>query len=753
MFALAAGVAPACADAPVITKIVVQGNQRIEPATVMSYLPVRPGDKVTSDKVDQSLKALFETGLFADVTLRQEGSALYVTVVENPIINRVVFEGNKKLKTEDLTKEVKLGPRVVFTRAKVQADVQRIVELYRRSGRFAATVEPKIVELPQNRVDLVFEMNEGPVTGVRRVTFLGNTHFSDTKLKEALATKEERWWRFLSSNTSYDPDRFTYDREVLRRFYLARGYADFRIISAVAELTPDGKAFFLTFNIEEGKRYKFGTVDVQANVKALKKEDLQPLLTMKQGDVYNVEQIDKTIDALTFAAGTKGYAFVDVRPQVKRDREARIISITFNVDEGPRVYVERINVVGNVRTLDRVIRREMRLAEGDAYNRILMDRSKTRIKGLGYFKKVEITQESGTAPDRTVLNVEVQEQSTGELSIGAGYSSIDNFIIDFSVTERNLLGKGQYLRFNVSTSRTREEIELRFTEPYWRNRNMSLGWDIYRIRTDYIDYAGFESTSTGFSVRTGFPLTEYSRATISYTLRQDSIKVDQASCDAGFIASSVCRARGDALESIIGFSYGYDRRDDPNKPTKGYFLHFNEEVAGAGGSERYSRTEAGFEYYHPIELFGWENVIGNISGEAGYIKGLGKQIRLNDRFFKGGDSFRGFETAGVGPRDLVTHDALGGEMYAIGTVAVSFPLGLPKEFGILGTIFSDFGTVGVLHDNTPGILEDTSFRLTAGVGVLWDSPFGPVRIDLANAFIKTDYDQRESFRFSAGTRF
>ena len=741
------------AEPVLVQKVVVQGNQRVEAATVLSYLAVQPGERATAADVDASLKALFATGLFADVTIEQDGSTLIVKVVENPIINRVVFEGNNRLKEDDLMKEVQLKPRNVYTRSKVQSDVQRIVELYRRSGRFAATVEPKLVQLEQNRVDLIFEVTEGPKTGVRRINFIGNKMFSDSTLRDSLATKESHWWRFLSQNDSYDPDRLTYDREVLRRFYLSHGYADFHVISAVADLTPDGKDFFITFTVEEGEQYRFGKIDIASGIKELDPNSLNKLLTMKSGQIYDVKKIDATIDALIYAAGTKGYAFVDVRPRVHRDRENHVIGLTFEINEGPRVYVEKINIVGNTRTLDKVIRLEFRLAEGDAFNRVLVDRSKARIRGLGYFKKVEITEEPGSAPDRTVLNVEVQEQPTGELSLGAGFSSADSFLFDASVTERNLLGRGQFLRLRVAVSGRRQQVDIRFLEPYFLDRPLQAGFDLFKTRTDYTDEGGFNTDATGLVLRTGFPLTEYSRIAPRYTVRVDDVRVDNEGCGNGSISVTVCREQGSTSSSVFGYTYEFDKRDDPIEPTSGLLLDFSQDVAGLGGSEKYLKTELGFAYYVPIQWFGWTKVVTKLSGGAGYILPFEDEVNLADRFFKGAATFRGFKTAGVGPRDLATSDALGGDVYGIGSVEVSFPLGLPEEFGMLGSIFSDFGTVGQLDDPNPTMRDDLALRVAVGAGVLWDSPFGPVRLDFSQAVVKKDYDQTEVFRFSAGTRF
>ena len=430
----------------------MRGTQRVEPATVLSYMSIRQGEAYDELAVDKSLKTLFATGLFADVKFNWNGSTLTVNVVENPIINQVDFEGNDKVSTKDLIKEVQLKPRTVFTRNKVQADVQRIIELYRRNGKFAATVDPEIIQRPQNRVDLIFSIHEGPTTGVARIAFIGNKVFDDSTLRDTIATQESAWWRILSSNDNYDPDRLTFDREQLRRFYLRRGYADFEVKSAVAELTPERKDFYLTFTIHEGKLYHFGKVEIKSSIKELTPKDLRPMVPIVDGSTYDAEEIDKSIDALTNAAGEKGYAFAQVHPRIRRNRKNHTIAVIFNVEQGPRVYVEKINITGNTRTLDKVIRRQFRLAEGDAFNRVLVDRSRNRIKALGFFKDVKIKTSPGSAPDRTVLDVQVQEQSTGQLQLGAGYSSTSSFVGQFSYQQSNLFGRGQFLRASVSMS-------------------------------------------------------------------------------------------------------------------------------------------------------------------------------------------------------------------------------------------------------------------------------------------------------------
>ena len=738
------GFAAPSAWAQAVDEIRVEGNQRIEPETVRSYMVIREGDDYDDELVDQSLKSLFATGLFADVVIRREETDLIVVVVENPIINRIAFEGNDNLDEDQLTAEVRLGPRVVYTRARVQADAQRIVELYRRSGRFAATVEPKIIELTQNRVDLVFEINEGPVTGVRRINFVGNRKYADRDLRGVILTEETRWFRFLSSNDNYDPDRVAFDRELLRRWYLQRGYADFRVISAVAELTRDRTDFYITFTVEEGETYTIGDVRVESEITSLNPGTLRTLVRTQPGSLYNADEIDKSIEDMTRLAGTIGYAFVDIRPRIDRDRENRIINITYQVDESPRVYVERINIVGNSRTLDRVIRREFRLAEGDAFNAVLLDRSKTRINALGFFSRVDVTTEDGSTEDRTIINVEVEEQSTGELSIGAGFSSAAAFVAELRVSERNLLGRGQRLNVGLLVGSLRQEIDLSFTEPYFLGRDLAAGFDLFRVSNDFQDEASFDSSSTGLGLRMGFPLTEFMTLNTRYTLRRDKIT------DVGSNASIVVQnSEGTATTSSVGYTLNFNNLDDYKLPTRGYRFSVSQDFAGLGGTERYVRTVINYAFYRQLI----DKVIAVARLENGLIWGIGRDVRIIDRFFLGPDDIRGFDRAGLGPRDTSTDDGLGGNLYYKFSGEITFPLGLPEEFGIRGAVFVDGGSLAFLDDKDPSIVDVGSLRLSGGFGVSWDSPFGPIRLDYAEAFLKEDFDKTEAFHFSFGTRF
>ncbi len=514
----------------VVADIRILGTQRIEPETVRSYLLIQPGEPWDAEKLDDSLKALFATGLFADVNLSRVGNTLVVKVVENPIINRIAFEGNRKLDDKELNAEIQERPRVVYTRTRVQNDVKRILDLYRRHGRFGATVEPKVIQLSENRVDLVFEINEGEYTGIRSINFVGNKAFSESKLRGVIATKESRWYRFLSTSDSYDPDRLTYDRELLRKFYLTEGYADFRVVSAVAELTPERDGFIITFTVDEGERYRFGKVGVNIKLKDLPASQVLPLLTVHSGDWYNAEEVENSISVLTDALGTRGYAFVEVKPEITRNRKDRTIDIVFNVQEGPRVYVERIDIVGNVRTLDKVIRREFQLVEGDAFNTEKMKRSKERIKNLGFFKKVEVTNGPGSAPDKTVVTVEVEEQSTGELSLGLGFSTTDGPLADINIRERNFLGRGQDLQVGTVVSFRSQQVQLSFTEPYFLDKNIAAGFDIFEIKTSPTTnfFTGvtppYQQFSYGGALRAGYQITDNLRQTLKYTGRSDTIE-------------------------------------------------------------------------------------------------------------------------------------------------------------------------------------------------------------------------------------
>lgn len=755
-----------------IARVIVENNQRIETRTVQSYLLVEAGDPFDPERIDLSLKTLFATGLFADVLIERRGNDLVVRVIENPIINRVLFEGNSAVTEERLLEETEVEPRATLTQSRVQQDVQRILEIYRRAGRFAATVTPQYKPLPQNRVDLIFEIDEGPTTGVRSINFIGNERFTDRRLRSEIVTRQSRWWRLFDSNDNYDPGRVEYDRDLIRQFYMNEGYADFRVTSAVAELTPDQKDFYITYTLDEGPRYNFGDITVETQLEKLSGDRLALILPMKKDELYRSKSIEDAIDTITFAAGTAGYANVDVVPQQRRNPDTQTVDITFVVDEGPRVYIERLDVVGNTQTLDRVIRREIRVAEGDAFNRVLLDNARSRIRGLGFFKEVEITEDAGSTDDRTVVTVEVEEEPTGELGFSAGFSSQDDFLFSLSATQRNFRGRGQFLSARVQTTSRQQDIEFRFTEPKFQDRNLAAGFDLFLTQSDFFDLAGFENAIVGFGLRTLFPISDTDQLGLRYNLRSDDLTLDPLLTDCStnaFFRSSLCDQQGGRVTSSVGYTLAFNRTDDFIEPTRGFNLSLSQDITGLGGDVNYIRTEVRGATYYGLR----PGVVASATIDLGYIEGWNDDIvRINNRFFKGGNSFRGFDVAGLGPREVQyfiptetialnegiappefsipifnddgtqsrndagqllytsavrdangqvqseirAFNALGGKAFAIGAFELSFPIPfLPEELGIDGALFTEFGTLGLLED------VDRERRA--------DEPFSSFRVD------------------------
>jgi outer membrane protein insertion porin family len=720
-----------------IRSIAVSGNQRLEPETVVSYMKLRTGEAYTRERLDEALRDLYATELFADVQiLGGDTGNLVIQVRENPVINRIILEGNKRIKDDKVNPEIRLAPRQIFTRTKARADVARIVELYRRQGRFAAEVEPKIVQLDQNRVDVVFEINEGPRSKIRQINILGNEKFGDSELRGEMVTKRTSLLSFLGSGAVYDPDRLAFDQQKLRQFYLTEGYADFRVVSAVAELTSDRQDFIITYVVEEGERYKFGDVKVESAIRDFKAEDLTRVLPMKTGDWYNAKQIEDTVTTLNETAGLFGYAFSQIQPNFQRNKETRTMDVTFEVAESPRVYVERIDVNGNTVTRDKVIRREFRVAEGDPFNSIAVKRSRDRIQSLGYFQEdLEVTQTQGSAPDRVILGVDVEEKATGELQLSAGFSSLERFLVNVSIRQRNFMGKGQELRASVNYSSYSKSVELGFTEPYLFDRNIALGGDLYRRDFSSFNLVGgnrettYKQISTGLQIRTGVPITEFLSLAGRYGLSQDEVSLNRpelfsdpdgegplpAVCDPLQAGRYLCEALGSRITSSIGYSLAYDSTDNRVRPTRGNRFVLNQDFAGLGGSVRYLRTRLNAaKYFRPAGKF-----VLAVSAEGGYIHSFEKPrtptsdpVRIIDRFFLGEPQLRGFDIRGVGPRvqrfnfavgetvdfsdreTLRSDDALGGRAYYLARAEVEIPLGSSfRELGLRPSVFVDAGAV------------------------------------------------------------
>ena len=732
-------------ESQTIEFIRVEGTQRVEEETVRAYMVVQEGMADDVDLVDRSVKTLFGSGLFSDVTIRRSEGGLVVSVVENPIVNRVSFEGNSAINDDSLTKEGELQPRQVYTRARVQDDVERFIEIYRQSGYFASRIEPKVIQLPQNRVDVIFEINEGPVTGIRSINFLGNKAFDDDRLREEIITSETRWWRFFSSTDSYDPDRLNYDRQRLRRFYLSKGYADFRVINSSAELTRNGEEFFVVFNIDEGKLFTFGPGKVSSTVESIDVESLQSAIVHEEGSKYDLRKIEDTEDALTKLLGEKGFAFADIRARTRRDREANLILVEYVIEEGPRVYIERININGNDRTQDEVLRREIRISEGDAFNRVLLERSRRNLRALGYFSSVEIEESPGSEEDKTIIDVNVVEQSTGELTFGVGYSSAESLTTEFAIAERNLLGKGQKLNLRVGVSSEVQRYSLSFTEPFFLDRRLAAGFSLFNTENDYDNEADLETRSTGVGAQVAFPLSEDGRLSLFINLSEDELLNTST--------SSLVNPSYQDFKQELGYYFSIDKRDDAIDPTAGWNFGFGQDLAGPAGDITYLRSTMVANYYYEIAE-GW---LFHGRGTAGLIYDYdGGTVNYSDRFFKGGSSFRGFDRSGVGPRQISTGYSLGANRYVVATTEVSLPLGIPKDVGMKANAFIDFGFLGDT-DSVSSVANDIedefAFRATTGLSISWRSPFGPVRFDFARALAKEDYDDTRFFRFSVGTRF
>ena len=724
----------------------VEGNQRIETATVLSYIDIQKGDPFDPSLLDRALKNLYATGLFADVSLNQEGPDLVVKVVENPVINEIRFEGNKKLKSDDLKTELQLKPRQVLTRTKVQVDVDRLQEMYRLSGRFSAVIDPKIIKLDQNRVNLVFEISEGPETLISRISFVGNNHFSSGDLQKVVRSREDRWYRFWTDDDKYDPDRLAYDQELLRKFYLEHGYADFKVDTAIAALSPDRKDFIVTFSIEEGDRYKIGKTEIKSNITGLNADFLKDDVSFKTGDWYKVSAIERTVTKMTNDLGNHQFAFVDIQPGVDRNRQTHTVDMTFTVNEGQKTFVQNINISGNTRTLDEVIRREMLLSEGDPFNTDKLKKSEQRIKDLGYFEKVDVKPVPGSAPNETNVDIKVSEKSTGELSIGGGYSTTDGPLADLSIKENNFLGKGQQLSLSGTLAARRTEFDFSFTEPYFLKRDLSAGIDLFDVTQNLQSQSSYDSKRLGAGLRLGYPLSEHWRQSLNFRWEDDNIS-NVSPLSSIYIQQQAGRFTTSAVSQTVT----YDTRDSKLDPTEGLISHILTEVAVPGGDARYYKVDIGGTYYYPVA----DKWVLSVLGNTGYINGYsGRNVRINERFFIGGDTLRGFADAGIGPRISAGNlDALGGNRYYRGSAQLDFPTGLPEDLGLSAHVFSDAGNLWTLDDSGPTVLDVSKTRVSAGVGFSWRSPLGPMSVDLAKPIQKQSYDKVQQFRFSFGTRF
>ena len=731
-----------CAAVFASVPVDIKGNKRVESEAILSHVNFQGSAAPTNTEMDSALKALYATGFFKDVRITYEGGHVVIRVEENPLITKVAFEGNNKLKDDKLTEEVQIRAGEVLSQSRVQSAQQRILEIYRQMGRFSATVEPKVIKQDQNRVILVFEINEGSTTYVRTINFVGNKHVSKSKLEEAMLTKRKRWFRFFATDDVYDPHRFIADQEAVRNVYMNQGYADVQLMSSIAELTPDHKDFHLTFTLNEGEQYTFGKTKIESKIKGLKGDALGQYLEYKEGDTFSKKIVDKSIEKMTDALGARGYAFADVRPVENKDRVKKIIHFTFQVEEGAKVYIERITVEGNDRTRINVIMRELTLHEGDAFNTVKLKKSEQRLKDLGYFKEVNIDVKQGSAPDKAILIVKVEEQQTGEINFGVGFSTIDKALANIRYLEKNLLGTGNILHADLTVAKKRQDFDIGIINPYFLGRNLEAGADVFVVRNHRL--SAFTQLTKGVSTHIGYPITEYLGQTINYSLRHDRVeKVSR------FASTIIKEQAGNTITSALGQTLAYDRRDSKTAPTSGYILSVSNTYAGLGGQITYFRHTVGASTFFPV----FEECVLNLRAVGGFLQRTGKTIRVIDSFMLGADSFRGFEYGSPGPIDKSTGDPLGGTRYWVGTMEFVFPIGLPSEFGVKGALGSDFGTVWKPGKTNKNVVDDKKLRQSAFVGLSWDSPFGPLRVDYSFYTKKQKYDEGQKLLIGFSSRF
>lgn len=746
------------AHAEIVKSISVLGNSRLDAESVINYLPFNVGDNPTEVQIDSGVKALLQSDLFSNAQIRSNGAGEYtIEVLENPIISKIYFEGNDRYDDKTLTSEVLLKEGTMLTEAKVKASMLRLQELYKRSGRYSATIEPEIVKKDDNRVDFIFKVSEGEVVYIDDISFVGNRSFSDTSLRKIISSKEDKWWRIFSSDSTFDEDRLALDKSKIIEFYENKGFADVVVEAATAELTNNKESFILKFVINEGKRYEIENVNIDDKLTKVSQDDIREFIDQEAGDYYSKKSVRKNEEDLVLFLSERGYPFVEVAGEVKRTDKNKL-DLTYVISEGAPAYLERIDVAGNQRTMDEVIRRKLSIVEGDALNRSMLEKSERDLRGTGYFSKVDLVETQGSQRGSVNMRVDVEEQSTGDITFGVGYSTTDSVLGEVSLTERNFLGRGQYVRAGALLSGRRSQVDFGFTEPYMFGRDLAGGFDIYHMTNDYSREASYDETNTGLVLRAGFLASEDFTLKPRYKINYDEIS--NLAIDVSPIVEDSAN-RGGLISSSLGYEALYDKRDDLIIPTEGYLLRLNQDVAGVGGDVKAVKTIASATYFYtPIEQFtlSYELESGAVIPFGGY------DLRIIDRNLLGGTSFRGFEIAGMGPRFIpaagqnIHNDAVGGQYFTVLHSELSVPLPGLDDFGMSGALFNDTGTLwGV--DNVPdlkakGVVKDEkSIRSSAGVGVKWNSPMGPIRLDFAYPFLKEKYDRTEVFRFSAGSRF
>jgi len=739
-------------------RIVVEGNRRVDAATVQSYFHAAPDGQFDDASRDAALKALIATGLFDKVSIDRAGERLVVHVTEAPVLDRVAFEGNRKVKDADLAAAVESKPRGSLQRATVQADVGRIIEAYRHVGRDDVGVVPEVIDRGNGRVDLVYTITEGGKTTVRQINFTGNRAFGNRQLSAVIKTSATNLLSFLTGGDVYDPDRIAQDREQLRLYYRSKGYADAIVPTAKAEYDPAAKGFTLSFVIDEGPLYHFGDISVVSNIPELDSGKLRRLSLAHTGAIFDGNALDKTTDDLAVEMAKLGYPFARAAPRIVRDATAQRIDVAFVVDQGPRTYVERIEIHGNTRTRDYVIRREFDIAEGDPYSKALIDRAERRLKNLNYFKSVKISNQPGSTPDRIVLDVETVEQSTGDFSVAGGYSSTDGALIEIKAGERNFYGTGKNVQASVTYGQYARGIDLAASEPYFLGTRVSAGIELFGRESDANSYQSYDSTTYGATLQFGTPVTEQLGVQWRYSLYNQNVTLAPNSSGlTPSLAIQQAAANGPAWVSAVGSTATYSTLDSTKSPTSGIKSQLSQDLAGLGGDVKFLRTAEDVRYYQSLN----SDLVGMVRAQGGYITGWGgQQVPLMNSFFGGPTMVRGFAPNGFGPRDLTpgtTMDNVGGSMYWATTAELQSSIpGVPNEYGLKATAFVDAGSVfryngpTTFGGSTLQVANNNVVRSSVGAGLTWASPFGELTVDYAVPLTKAAYDVVQPFRFSAG---
>ncbi|MET2826682.1 outer membrane protein assembly factor BamA [Mesorhizobium shangrilense] len=759
-------VATSAAEAAVVSRVEVSGNQRMDAETIRNYIMIKPGKPFSSADIDAAVKALFGTGLFSDVQINQVGSTLVVKVAEYQVVNQVLFQGNKKLKDNALQAAVQLKSRGTFSQAALDSDVEAVKAAYKRIGRDDAAVTTQVMQLGDNRVNVVFNINEGGRTQITAINFVGNSAYSSRRLSDLINTKRSSWLSFVLRDDVYDEDKLRADQELLRRFYYNHGYADFQVVSAVGELDSATNKYTVTITVQEGDRYNFGDISVESTIPEVDGKALQSVVETQKGDVYNAKKVEDSIIALTEKVAGSGYAFAQVTPRGDRNFENHTISVVYTIDQGTKAYVERIEIRGNDRTRDYVIRREFDVSEGDAFNQVLIQRAKKRLEALGYFEKVDISTVPGSQPDQVVLVVDVVEKSTGEFSIGAGYSTGGDTpgpSVEGSITERNFLGRGQFIKLSAGGGKNSRDYGLSFTEPYFLGRRIAAGFDIFNQTRNYDHY---NTETLGATVRFGLPITNSISTQLAYNIAQEKYSFADGCLTNGALDPSLCTvsqaiqqgvAESPWLKSSVSVGLVYNTIDDMKNPHEGLYANTSVEVAGLGGDAKFVKLTARGSVYQTLSE--QLDLVGLVSGGAGYVEGYGSNgLRIFDQFQSTDRMIRGFAYGGIGPiANDNSGDHLGGTTYFNASAEAQFPMPvIPESFGLRGAVFADAATLYGSKLASGLVLPgsaDMQLRASVGVGLMWASPFGPIRIDYAIPIKKQPTDNVQEFNFGIATRF